>query len=154
MPRLPGQRRQPPKQRSPAQPSFDGKASTRIDALDRRGGDVQAAVDFGQKGLLTGEETDVGRIPKSAEDAAAIKREDFGLPAGVEEGIRPKAEFSENVGGKLARRRSAQLTVRCESGRSSEKAGIWIENISPCSFCIWYVPTMMPDAVVRGQPLV
>src|SRR5205823_1223064 len=120
-PRLASKLWQPAKERSALEPSFDGEASAPIDALDRRGGDVHSPVDFGQKRLLTGQETDVGRIPEKAENAPAIKGKDFRLRAGVEERVWREAEFSENVGGKVPGRRSAQLTVRCASGRSSEK---------------------------------
>ena len=107
-----------------------------------------------EQALLSLQPTDIGGIAEHAQQTARVKCENLRLAASVDEGIRPDAEFREDLGGKLTRPRWSQLTVRGASGRSSEKAGIWMENISPCSFCIWYVPTMIPDGVVSGQPLV
>ena len=94
-------------------------------------------MDGGEKRLLAGELRKIAWIAEEAEDALLVERKDLGLSPGVNEGFRRKAEFGQDVGGKRPGGRSDQLRVRWASGRSSEKAGIWMENISPCSFCIW-----------------
>ena len=78
----------------------------------------------GKQSLLSRQPADVGRITEDAQHSTGIERENLRLAARVDERVRPDAKFSENVGRKLPRRRSSQLTVRGASGRSSENAGI------------------------------
>ena len=55
----------------------------------------------GEKRLLAGEASNVGRVAEDAQDTVVAEREDFRLPARVDEGVRADAEFSKDVGGKL-----------------------------------------------------
>ena len=90
--------------------------------------------------------------PRQPEDAIRVQRVDEGLAALADE---PSFGYAEAVEESLAfRRDGAQFTVRRTSGRSSEKAGMAMLKSSPLSFCIWYVPTMIPEVVGSGQPLV
>jgi hypothetical protein len=146
--------RQPAQQRHAGQALLDGETPGRIDGIDARRGDGRAVFETGQKYRKPLQCRGIGGLAEDPRDAAGAVCKDFGLGARVDKvgGLNP--EFSQDVRSDRDRRRSAQWTVRWMSGRSSENAGMAMENISPCSVCIWYVPTMMPDGVVSGQPLV
>ncbi len=60
--------------------------------------------------------------------------------------------ISEAVRSETARAGDRQFRLRETNGLSSEKAGMATLKMSPCSFTIWYEPTMMPCGVRSGQP--
>jgi hypothetical protein len=133
---LAGKPRQQPEERDPGQAFFDGEAALGVDRQDARRRDRQLAVNRCQKLGKPGQGRNLGAVPEQANDKVFAVGEDLRLRAGIDEVGRLNPEFGEDVGRPLAGR-SAQWTVRGESGRSSENAGMAMENISPCSFCIW-----------------
>ena len=135
------------------QPALDDVLSGFAECLDARRVEGQPAIDRGQHLLLlpqfAGGEAP---SPRQSEDAVGAERVDQGLAALADKRGLAYAEAAEQW--LPFRPGGAQFTVRRTSGRSREKAGMAMLKSSPWSFCIWYVPTMIPDVVGSGQPLV